>query len=415
MKHAYVVLGVLYVVQGLPFGFQASALGLYLRSEGVSLTAIGLAGALAAPWLLKALWSPLVDRYGSARFGRRRSWIVPMQVLLAGACFVTALVPPGGGRALEPLLVLVLLMNLFAATLDVAVDGLAVDLLRDEGGAVQRSLALGNTIQVVGFKGGMLIGGGLLTWASQWIGWEGHFVAMGALVLVALGLVLFVREPPPRASQEAPEKLTGVLAALASTLKRPGTWLVLAIVATYKTGESVIDPMFSMFLVDAGYSRETLGLWLGGYGMGASVTGSVLGGLVATRVPLVRALVIVGAIRSIPLALELGLSIVGEPSPAAVISVSLAEHFGGGMLTTVMFAFMMWRVDPRIGASHFTFLAAVEVLGKMPASLASGWLADELGYVGTFAIGVGLSLGWLGVVGAVGLRRLRHGIAGEVT
>lgn len=415
MKHAYVVLGVLYVVQGLPFGFQASALGLYLRSEGVSLTAIGLAGALAAPWLLKALWSPLVDRYGSARFGRRRSWIVPMQVLLAGACFVTALFPPGGGRALEPLLVLVLLMNLFAATLDVAVDGLAVDLLRDEGGAVQRSLALGNTIQVVGFKGGMLIGGGLLTWASQWIGWEGHFVAMGVLVLVALGLVLFVREPPPRASQEAPEKLTGVLAALASTLKRPGTWLVLAIVATYKTGESVIDPMFSMFLVDAGYSRETLGLWLGGYGMGASVTGSVLGGLVATRVPLVRALVIVGAIRSIPLALELGLSIVGEPSPAAVISVSLAEHFGGGMLTTVMFAFMMWRVDPRIGASHFTFLAAVEVLGKMPASLASGWLADELGYVGTFAIGVGLSLGWLGLVGFVGLRRLPHALAGEVT
>lgn len=414
MKRPYLVLGVLYVVQGLPFGFQASALGLYLRSEGVSLTAIGLSGALAAPWLLKALWAPLVDRYGSLRFGRRRSWIVPTQILLAGACFVAAFFPPGEGRALEPLLVLVLLMNLFAATLDVAVDGLAVDLLRDDRGAVQRSLALGNTIQVVGFKVGMLIGGGLLLWASRWIGWAGHFVAMGTLVLVALALVLFVREPPPRPSQEAPTALTGVLAALASTLKRPGTWLVLAIVATYKTGESVIDPMFSMFLVDAGYERETLGLWLGGYGMGASVTGSLLGGWIASRVPLVRALLVVGAIRSVPLALELGLSIVGDPSPAAVIAVSLAEHFGGGMLTTVMFAFMMWRVDPRIGASHFTLLAAVEVLGKMPTSLASGWLADELGYVVTFAIGVGLSLGWLGLVG-FGVRRLRHGLAGEVT
>jgi MFS family permease len=398
VRHPYLVLSVLYVVQGLPFGFQASALGLYLRSEGISLTAVGLAGALAAPWLLKALWSPLVDRYGSARFGRRRTWIVPMQVLLAGACFAAALVPPGEGRPLLPLLVLVLLMNLFAATMDIAVDGLAVDLLRDDDGAVQRSLALGNTIQVVGFKAGMLVGGGLLMWASQWIGWSGHFVAMGSLVLVALGAMLAVREPPRRPSQQAPSSISAIVATLLGTVRAPGALLVLVLVATYKTGESVIDPMFSMFLVDAGYARETLGLWLGGYGMFASVAGSVIGGLVATRVSLLRALLFVGLLRSIPLALELALAIVGEPGPVAVIGVSLAEHFAGGMLTTVMFAFMMWRVDPRVGASHFTLLAAVEVLGKMPTSLASGWLADTIGYVGTFGVGVSLSLGWLGLV-----------------
>ncbi|MEZ4252672.1 MAG: MFS transporter [Polyangiales bacterium] len=400
MRHPYLVLGVLYVVQGMPFGFQASALGLYLRSEGVSLTAVGLAGALALPWLLKALWAPLVDRYGSARFGRRRSWIVPMQILLATTCAVTAFFPPGDGRALEPLLVAVLLMNLFAATLDVAVDGLAIDLLRDDGGGVQRSLALGNTLQVVGFKAGMLIGGGFLLWASRWIGWVGHFGTMAIVVLAALALVLTVREPPPRPSQETPEKLSAIVGALAATVKRPGTWLVLLLVATYKTGESVIDPMFSMFLVDAGYERETLGLWLGGYGMGASVAGSVLGGVLATRMALPTALLAVGAIRSVPLVLELGLAVVGDPGPPAVIGVSLAEHFGGGMLTTVMFAFMMWRVDPRVGASHFTLLAAVEVLGKMPTSLASGWLAEKLGYVGTFGVGVSLSLFWLALVAA---------------
>src|SRR5215208_5583105 len=80
---ALALLSVLYFAQGLPFGVQAIALPVYLRAAGVSLTSIGLSGLLSAPWLLKPMWAPLVDRYGSERFGRRRSWIAPMQALLA--------------------------------------------------------------------------------------------------------------------------------------------------------------------------------------------------------------------------------------------------------------------------------------------------------------------------------------------
>ena len=74
------ILWTLYFVQGLPFGFQATALPVYLRSAGMTLAGVGLATALALPWSLKILWAPLVDRYGSARFGRRRSWILPLQL-----------------------------------------------------------------------------------------------------------------------------------------------------------------------------------------------------------------------------------------------------------------------------------------------------------------------------------------------
>src|SRR5688572_28677154 len=56
-------LTLLYFVQGLPFGFQATALPVFLRQEGVSLTNIGLLGLLATPWLLKVLWAPGVDRF----------------------------------------------------------------------------------------------------------------------------------------------------------------------------------------------------------------------------------------------------------------------------------------------------------------------------------------------------------------
>src|SRR5688572_7997807 len=118
-------LALLYFVQGLPFGFQATALPVLLRARGVSLTNIGLLSLLAAPWLLKLLWAPLVDRWASARFGRRKSWIVPLQIALAVTTAGAALLDPA--RGLEPLLLAVLAMNFCAATMDIAVDGLAVD------------------------------------------------------------------------------------------------------------------------------------------------------------------------------------------------------------------------------------------------------------------------------------------------
>ena len=156
-RRPLIVLAILYVVQGLPFGFQTAALGPYLRGEGVRLADIGFAGALAAPWMLKILWAPVVDAWGSARFGRRRSWIVPMQGLLACTCFAAAAIPEHG--AITALLVAVLFMNLFAATMDVAVDGLALDLLRE------RDLGGVAAAQVAGYKIGMLLEGG--SWCAS--------------------------------------------------------------------------------------------------------------------------------------------------------------------------------------------------------------------------------------------------------
>ncbi|MEO1366614.1 MAG: MFS transporter, partial [Acidobacteriota bacterium] len=151
MSRKLFVLSLLYFVQGLPYGFQATAFPVYMRQEGVSLVGIGLASALSLPWLFKVVWGPWVDRFGSERFGRRRSWIVPLQVALAVACAVAAAVEPEGG--LMTLLALVLMMNVCASTLDVAVDGLAVDVLDEH------ELGYGNIAQVVGYKVGMLTGG----------------------------------------------------------------------------------------------------------------------------------------------------------------------------------------------------------------------------------------------------------------
>jgi len=386
------VLALLYFVQGLPFGFQSKGLKLALTALGLSMTAVTLSGLLSLPWSLKPLWGPFVDRHGDPRFGRRKSWIVPMQLLLAAAFVVAAFLPPD--EHLQGLLVVVFFMNLFAATQDVPVDGLAVDLLS------AHELGAGNAVQVVGYKVGMIVGGSVLVAQLPRFGWRGLFFSMAAMTLLVTTVVFFVREPNLELSLARPKLTWSELwQRMKAMLTQKGAGWLLLFVAFYKAGESLADAIFEPFLLrEAHFPLEQVA-GFGGWGMGGSLAGSVVGGILASRVSLLRSVAWAASFRAVPLigmwALVAG---VLELTPAHIIAVTTAEHFFGGMLTTTMFAFMMSKVDKRIGATQFTLLAAVEVTGKSPWGLASGAMADRFGYPTTFAVAVVLSLGFLALV-----------------
>ena len=294
--------------------------------------------------------------------------------------------------ALPGLLGLIFLMNLLAATQDIAVDGFAVDSLRPE------ELGFGNAAQVVGYKLGMLTGGGLLVWASQYIGWQGLFLSMAALSLVAFGIMLFARESSLREAPSAAERTSWseVLVQLKEAMLLPGTAWLLVFIGTYKLGETMSDVLYKLFLVDSGIRPEQIGLWVGTWGQAASIAGSALAGLLASRVPLFRALALTSALRLFPLLGRWWLAHTGV-TEAGVIGVTLAEEFFGGALTTVMFAFMMSRVDRRVGATHYTLFASVEVAGKVPGGPIAGLLFDKAhwSYAQVFILGVGLSVAFL--------------------
>ncbi len=250
------LLATLYVAQGLPFGYQAHALPVALREAGVGLEALGLLGALALPWALKPLWAPFVDATSPFGLGRRRGWIVLAQAGQILACVAAAMLDPA--RDPEALLVTVLAMNFFAATQDIATDGLAVDLLPPD------ALGWGNTAQVVGYKIGMLVGGGLLVWWAGHAGWGVVFPAMATLELVVL-IAAFLAVPRDDAVARSAEHtpLGTLVGQLLRALRAPSSRGLLALVATYKLGESMTDAMFKPFLVDHGIDKGAIGLWIG--------------------------------------------------------------------------------------------------------------------------------------------------------
>lgn len=379
------------MVQGLPFGFQATTLTVLLRREGVSNEVIGLAGALAFPWMLKLLWAPLVERWSIARIGRRRTWILPLTLALALLCAAASFFDPH--TELAPLVAILLAMNLCSATMDIAVDGLAVDLL------APHELGPGNAAQVGGFKLGMIATGGILLANVHHIGWSGFFAIEGALIGIVWVSAMFWREPPSRIDTV---RVGDIVKVLIASVRKPGFGWVLLFIATYKIGESASDTMFGSFLVDRGYDDAQIGTWVGSWGMLASTAGSIAGGFARARIPIVRAIAMAAALRAIPIFGESWIATVG-PTDAAVIAITLQEHFFGGLLTTLMFAFMMKHVDRSIGATHFTALATVELFGKAPSRLISGYLVRALDYAGTFAVAGALSLAFLLI--AIPMRR----------
>jgi PAT family beta-lactamase induction signal transducer AmpG len=377
------LLGSLYFSQGLPFGFFTQALPVMLRKQNVSLGAIGLSSLLAAPWALKFLWAPVVDRHYVPRVGRRRSWILPLQ--LGGVVILALLAGLPLATSMPALMSAVLILNLIAATQDIATDGLAVEMLEPE----ERGFA--NGLQVAGYRVGMIVGGGVLLIFFDRLGASGTFLAMSALTAVATLPVLVAREPATRTAR--PEHGAKGL----HFLRRPGAARLLGLIAAYKAGDAFAMGMLRPFLADVGLSLSDIGWLLGTVGFVAGLLGALAGGVLVNRFGRKRALLAFGALQAASVAGYAYLA-AGKPSQPAIYVACAAEHFLGGMATAALFTCMMDWCSEDSSGTDYTVQASAVVIATGLASAVAGFSAQALGYFGHFALSAVFALMALAVV-----------------
>ncbi|WNG42358.1 MFS transporter [Archangium violaceum] len=372
----------LYLSQGLPFGFFTQALPVLLRKQGLSLPAIGLTHLLALPWALKFLWAPVMDRYGSEKLGRRRGYILPLQVLSAALLLGLAL--PEGTVSVTTLLVAVLLVNLLAATQDVATDGLAVDLLEP------KELGWGNGVQVAGYRVGMILGGGLMLILFDALGWRPTLLSLGLLLLVATVPVALFREPPSPAPRGEHVRMGRWLGeSLLYWVRRPGagTWFTLLVL--FKAGEHLATGMLRTFLVDEGLSLSQVGWMLGFVGFTTGLLGALVGGALVNRLGQRRALLVFGTLQAGAVLLY-ALAAKGATSLPVLAIVCGVEHLTSGMATAALFTVMMDICRPEHAASDYTVQASLVVLATGGAAAVSGFSAQTLGYAWHFTLAAAL-------------------------
>ena len=146
---------ILYVAQGFPFGLVTVALPAFLLERGTSPAAVGgFVGAAMLPWTFKWLAGPMMDRFTFLAMGRRRPWVLVAQLGLALTGLAFAFFPDGLDN-LVMLTALCFVLNCFGAAQDVAVDGMAMDVLpEDEHGRANAFMGFG---QVAGISGSAAI------------------------------------------------------------------------------------------------------------------------------------------------------------------------------------------------------------------------------------------------------------------
>ncbi len=389
-RHKILLLAALYVSQGIPFGIFSYALPALLREQGASLKAIGWASVVALPWALKFLWAPLLDRYYIARIGRRRSWLLPLQMMAVSLLIWIAFIDTGvvGDAWLYTLLAALFFTNLVAATQDIATDGLAVETLS------YRERGFGNGIQVAGYRIGMIFGGGLLLMVMGVFGWNNSFLLLALLLALATLPVFFFREerlPRESDSSSGHYRWGDYWAVYKGFVCQPGMWAWLLLMGLYKCGDSLGSAMVKPMLIDLGWSLVDIGWIVGTVGSIAGLSGALIGGTLVVWLGRYRSMMLFIALQALTLFAYGGMAL-GEFGTLGLYCLSFAEHFTGGMATAALFTLMMDSCRKAHAGADYTVQASIQVTIAGSMHVVAGYTAQNLGYFPHFMLAGSLGL-----------------------
>jgi len=370
----FLVVGVLYFAEGVPFGFVYTTLSYYLRSRGVPLEQIGILSLLGLAWSLKVLWSPLADRFGS-----RAAWLVPAQALVVASMLGLAYVAPA--PVTLAFWVLVGVLCLASATQDLAVDAYTIDLLDTD------ELGMANGIRIGAYRVGLIAAGGGVLIASDLVGWSPTFVGV-AIIMAAMALTVIAFSPfhqaRPVVARTSNAKGFGQIKESARGLMRhPNMGAIIVFILAYKAGDAFLGAMVSPFWRDLGFSGTQFGVASITVGKLPAILGGFLGGVLTARWGISRALWLLGIFQAGSILGYWAAALPGAWS-GTIYLATMGESLAGQMGSAAFMAFLMCLCDKRFSASHYAFLSMLFGLSGRLCGYVGGWAAAYLGYATFF-------------------------------
>jgi len=389
----------LYFGQGLPLGVSQIAFPAWLVANGAEETAVAAVIATAfLPWSFKFIPAAIMDRYAYLAMGRRRAWLIMAQLLMVAGFAGAAVIAPGPDD-LDIILYVVLLIGAGSAIQDVAVDGLAVDILPEQDQGTASSFMFGG--QVIGRAvAATLAGVGL-----QYFGSQTTFLLFLPIILLITLYVVFLRERPGEkrlpwsegaASPANLERHVGAWwpifkTTLLSLLKLDSLKL-LAGAALSRTGSGMFTTMWPIIggvafvgMTTAEYSGmvATVDLVMGGF------VSIAVGSFLTLKMGARRASMLVYTTYALlALFVLYGQSI--WLSTAAFIAMTCVWSMHDTLTSICTNPLRMQLSDPKVAATQFTIYNS---LSNLPVSVGAGLFATlggtaELGTVLWIAVGL---------------------------
>ncbi len=381
----YLSFSALYLAQGIPEGILWFGLPTWMAMNGKTPAEIGsFVGILALPWSFKILAAPIIDRYTYPKMGRRRPWILVGQFGLATSFLSMAFISDPLNN-MKMLMLLGFFVGFFAVIQDIAVDGMAIDILPVDQQARANGLMWGS--KTVGISSSVALG-------IYIINQYGFFYAItlfAFLVFIIMLIPLLIKERPGdkrlpwskivKISQKTSEIKVESLKTLFQSLFRvfilPVSLLMGVAAFSFSVGKGLMDTMFPVFAVqhlgwtDTTYSRifSVVNLISGILGM--FVAGALIDFFGKIRMIRIYLLLLISVIL---------LAALAKPfwDYPVVIKSFIAIFYTLTTFTQIaIFAAAMNLCWKRISATQFTLYMAISNLG-----LAAGaWLLGPLSKV----------------------------------
>jgi len=359
---------------GLPLLLTITVLQAWMKEAGVDLAVIGMMALVGLPYTAKFLWAPFLDRYTLPFLGRRRGWLLIIQIALIMAIAGLGLTDPESNPWMVAFVAFV--VTFFSASQDIVVDAYRREDLPDE------ELGLGSSLYVNGYRVGMLLasGGGLIM--ADHLSYAIVYLIMAGCMLPGVMTTLLAREPETDAG--TPTSLReAVFDPLIEYFSRDGAVWILAFILFYKIGDTMASAMTIPFYLDIGFSKTEIGAVVKLFGFWATIAGSLIGGIMMIRLGINRALWVFGFLQAISTAGFALLARVGHSVPL-LSGVIGFENLSGGMGTAAFIAFMASITDKRFTATQYALLTSLMGVPRVLASAPTGFLVKYLGWENFF-------------------------------
>jgi PAT family beta-lactamase induction signal transducer AmpG len=398
------------ISSGFPLTLLIWTMSYWLSKVGVDKKTIGFAFALGTPYTLKFLWAPLIDGISIPVLGRlvgqRRAWLWTVQLLL-----IIAVVQLGASDPVHHIgrfAVWGMITAFLSATQDIVIDAYRIETLPTD------ELAQGTATNQVGYRtGDLLAGAGTIYFASNegaGLGWAAAYALTASLVLPGAIASLWLGPGQHTAVRMSGQALAtaahflrhNVIAPFADFLKRPGAWLILLFVLTYKLGDAMGQNMLAPMLVHQGFSdteyiaiNKLVRFW-------CLVAGSLVAGALIARFGMSRLLLGAGIIMMIANLLFAAVANSGHSVPLLTFAVA-TENLFGAISLTVFATYLSGLSNTAFTATQYALLSSVAAVARTFATTPSGIAADRLGFTDFYIL-----CAFLGIPGLVLLYFMRQ-------
>jgi len=396
------------IMSGFPWVLIGSALSLWLKENDLSRTTIGWAGLIFGVYAINFLWAPLIDRlhlpFLSKRIGHRKSWIILMQLIIFISLLTWSLLDPT--KNLWLVIAVGLGIAISSATQDITIDALRIEQI---GVNEKDLLAAGAAISVVGWWTGYKIGGLVSLLSADVLQkqgvenyWQISFLILSGIIsLCSVGL-LFIPEKNSKekinyqniADQKILDKIGfsniftksfawlygAIINPLLSFFKKNTINVALSILGfifLFKIGEAFLGRMSIVFYKEIGFSKTDIALYSKGVGWLTTVVFTLLGGLFAVRMGLVKAMFLSGVFMALTNILFSILAWVGNSEIMFAFTV-LIDDLAAAFATVAFVGFISALVDRNYTATQYALLASIGTAGRTLFASSSGMMVDWL-------------------------------------